>query len=352
VASRRADVRVRRERAARMVRELEAAEAHARAQAQAAEELVVAARAAADEARLDAGDAEADLAQAARAAGFADAGHAQAARDVVPDVAGARREIAAHHESRSAAVARLAVLCADLGDQAPPDLDALTACADAEERRAGALAVELGECQAALAEVERAQRHLGDVLAEAGDIERTLTTFGKLARVVAGDNRLRMSLPRYVLASRMDEVARAASERLLVMSRGRYGLLRTDEVRHAARGSGLELLVLDRATGHERSVHSLSGGEMFLASLALAMALADIVQAHAGGVRLESLFIDEGFGSLDDETLDQVLRTLEDLRAGGRLVGLISHVPELRERLTSRLTVMKGPRGSTTRLVI
>ncbi len=101
-----------------------------------------------------------------------------------------------------------------------------------------------------------------------------------------------------------------------------------------------------------RSVHSLSGGEMFLASLSLAMALADVVQAHAGGVRLESLFIDEGFGSLDDETLDQVLRTLEDLRAGGRLVGVISHVPELRERLTARLSVQKGPRGSTTRLVV
>jgi exonuclease SbcC len=82
------------------------------------------------------------------------------------------------------------------------------------------------------------------------------------------------------------------------------------------------------------------------------MALADTVQAHAGGVRLDSLFIDEGFGSLDDETLDQVMRTLEDLRAGGRLVGLISHVPELRERLSARLSVVKGPRGSSTRLVV
>jgi exonuclease SbcC len=150
----------------------------------------------------------------------------------------------------------------------------------------------------------------------------------------------------------MDEVAVAASERLVRMSRGRYRLRRTDAVRHGARGSGLDLIVEDRQTGMDRSVQSLSGGEMFLCSLSLAMGLADIVQAHAGGVRLGSLFIDEGFGTLDDETLDQVMRTLEDLRAGGRLVGVISHVPELRERLGTRLSIHKGVRGSSIRLVL
>ena len=174
--------------------------------------------------------------------------------------------------------------------------------------------------------------------------------FESMAQVVAGDNPLRMSLGRFVLASRVDEVAVVASERLLRLSRGRYRLRRTDEVRHGGRASGLDLVVEDRMTGADRSVHSLSNGEQFLASLALAMALADIVQAHAGGVRLDSLFIDEGFGSLDDESLDLVVRTLEELRCGGRLVGVISHVPELRERLTTRLTVVKGPHGSTTRL--
>jgi exonuclease SbcC len=175
---------------------------------------------------------------------------------------------------------------------------------------------------------------------------------GQLARVVGGDNPLRMSLPRYVLAARMEEVAVAASERFFAMSRGRYRLRRTDEVRHAGRGSGLDLVVDDAMTGHERAVHSLSGGEMFMASLSLAMGLADVVQSHAGGIRLDSLFIDEGFGTLDDETLDQVMRTLEDLRAGGRLVGLISHVAELKERIATRLTVSKATRGSTARLVV
>ena len=121
---------------------------------------------------------------------------------------------------------------------------------------------------------------------------------------------------------------------------------------HNGRSSGLDLLVEDRHTGVDRSVQSLSGGEMFLASLSLAMGLADTVQAHAGGVRLDSLFIDEGFGTLDDETLEQVMRTLADLRATGRLVGIISHVADLKERLPTRLSVRKTPRGSTTELVL
>jgi exonuclease SbcC len=171
---------------------------------------------------------------------------------------------------------------------------------------------------------------------------------GRLASVVAGDNPRRMSLQRFVLASRMDEVAAAASHRLHRMSRGRYRLLRTDDVRHRGRGAGLDLAVDDAHTGTHRSVHSLSGGEMFLASLSLALGLADVVSRRSGGVHLDTLFIDEGFGALDDETLDYVMRTLEDLRAGGRLVGMISHVAELKERITTRLVVKKGVRGSTT----
>jgi exonuclease SbcC len=352
VAQRRAELRARRERAQRVVREVEQAEAGAQAQERTARELVVVARAELAEAEREAADATAELAGRAGAAGFTDAGAAQAALAAAPDLAADRRTVAAHHAGRAAAQARLAALAAELDGQPAPDVPALAAAAERAEAAAAALAVELGEAQAGLAELERAHRLAGELVAERAELERRLATFGRLARVVTGENRLRMSLPRYVLASRMDEIAEAASQRLLAMSRGRYQLLRTDAVRHAGRGSGLELLVADRATGQERSVASLSGGEMFLASLSLAMALADTVQAHAGGVRLESLFIDEGFGSLDDETLDQVMRTLEDLRAGGRLVGLISHVPELRERLTTRLTVHKGARGSTTRLVL
>jgi exonuclease SbcC len=235
--------------------------------------------------------------------------------------------------------------------------DAADVAARAAERAAAeklsfADSERLGNARAQSAELARAAVTSRARAAEQKSLEAELLTLGHLSRVCAGENPLKMSLGRYVLAARMEEVAVAASERLFVMSRGRYRLRRTDEVRHAGRGSGLDLVVDDSLTGAERSVHSLSGGEMFLASLALAMGLADVVQAHAGGIRLDSLFIDEGFGTLDDDTLDQVMHTLSELRAGGRLVGLISHVHELRERLSTRLTVVKGARGSTLKLVV
>jgi exonuclease SbcC len=135
------------------------------------------------------------------------------------------------------------------------------------------------------------------------------------------------------------------------MSHGRYELRRSDELRDGrARAAGLDLVVSDAWTGAEsRPVSTLSGGEMFLASLSLALGLADVVQAHAGGVRMESIFIDEGFGTLDGEVLDSALGVLEKLQQSDRLVGLISHVEELKKRISARLVVTKGPGGSTAR---
>jgi len=122
------------------------------------------------------------------------------------------------------------------------------------------------------------------------------------------------------------------------------------------RPSGLELEVFDEITDRARPASTLSGGEGFLASLALALGLAEAVQSHAGGIRLETIFIDEGFGTLDESSLDQAVRTLLDLAgtaAGqGRLVGIISHVPELREQIDARLEVTKGERGSRVRFVV
>jgi exonuclease SbcC len=305
-----------------------------------------------------AADATAAALAEARALGLADV--AEAERRLMPAEARAalRAQLDALGLARAAADADLAT-----AEQATAgaDLDALADAAALAERRADAERAErtaraaaeaVGAQRTALAELEGTQARIAARAAEAAAIDQELRVLGHLARVVAGQNPLNMSLPRYVLAARMEEVAVAASERLAAMSRGRYRLRRTDEVRHGGRGSGLDLVVDDAHTGHPRSVHSLSGGEMFMASLSLAMGLADVVQAHAGGLRLDSLFIDEGFGTLDDETLDQVMRTLEDLRAGGRLVGVISHVAELKERLGTRLTVQKGQRGSTTRMVI
>lgn len=161
-----------------------------------------------------------------------------------------------------------------------------------------------------------------------------------------GDNAYRMSLNSYVLAARLEQVAQAASERLVAMSDGRYLLQHTDA--KAARGakSGLGLEVVDQWTGHRRDTSTLSGGESFMASLSLALGLADVVQHESGGIQIETLFVDEGFGSLDEQSLEQVMDALEGLRDGGRVVGLVSHVGEMKQRIGVQLQVVKGRNGS------
>jgi exonuclease SbcC len=165
-----------------------------------------------------------------------------------------------------------------------------------------------------------------------------------------GSNALRMRLSAFVLAARLEKVVALANERLGAMGDGRYQLRHTDGL--AARGarSGLGLEVLDLWTGHPRDTSSLSGGESFMASLALALGLADAVREESGGFDLQTLFIDEGFGTLDDESLEQVMEVLDGLREGGRAVGVVSHVAELRSRIPSQVIVSKSERGSTVRL--
>ena len=189
---------------------------------------------------------------------------------------------------------------------------------------------------AQLAEAGREPRERAQLLAAVADAARG-----------AGDNNYRMSLNSYVLAARLEQVAVAASERLIGMSDGRYTLQHTDA--RAARGakSGLGLEVVDQWTGQRRDTATLSGGESFMASLALALGLADVVQQESGGVDIETLFVDEGFGSLDEQALEQVMDALEGLRDGGRVVGLVSHVGEMKQRISTQLQVVKGRNGST-----
>ncbi|MDQ0276914.1 exonuclease SbcC [Arthrobacter silviterrae] len=165
-----------------------------------------------------------------------------------------------------------------------------------------------------------------------------------------GDNRLKMTLTSYVLAARLEQVAAAASLRLATMSGGRYTLSHTDAKAGGNRKSGLGLEVVDEWTQQSRDTSTLSGGESFMASLSLALGLADVVQQESGGLDIETLFVDEGFGSLDEESLDQVMDALEGLRDGGRVVGLVSHVAEMKTRIPVHLQVTKGRNGSTLAL--
>ncbi len=162
----------------------------------------------------------------------------------------------------------------------------------------------------------------------------------------SGDNSLRMRLSAYVLAARLEQVAEAASERLLRMSSGRYALVHTDAGSGGRGRAGLGLLVTDAWTGLSRDPATLSGGEAFCASLALALGLADVVCAEAGGAVMETLFVDEGFGSLDEDALEDVMDVLDGLREGGKVVGVVSHVGELRARIPTQLLIAKTRAGS------
>ncbi|GAA5229417.1 AAA family ATPase [Arthrobacter cryoconiti] len=163
----------------------------------------------------------------------------------------------------------------------------------------------------------------------------------------SGENRFKMTLTSYVLAARLEQVAAAASLRLGTMSDGRYTLSHTDARTGGNRKSGLGLEVVDQWTGQRRDTSTLSGGESFMASLSLALGLADVVQHESGGLDIETLFVDEGFGSLDEQSLEQVMDALEGLRDGGRVVGLVSHVAEMKQRIPLHLNVHKGRNGST-----
>ncbi|GAL28611.1 exonuclease SbcC [Vibrio variabilis] len=149
----------------------------------------------------------------------------------------------------------------------------------------------------------------------------------------------------------LDDVLIQASQRLRLMSKGRYDLKRKEARTKGNAGSGLDLIVEDAYTGKWRDVATLSGGESFMAALSLALGLSDVVQSYSGGIRLDTLFIDEGFGSLDPESLDLAVQTLVELQQSGRTIGIISHVSELKEQMPLRLDVHASRVGSTVSLV-
>ena len=161
-----------------------------------------------------------------------------------------------------------------------------------------------------------------------------------------------VTFERYVLGAILDEVVYAANLRLQKMSRNRYSLERSDYTGGGRGKQGLDLAVMDAFTGQSRPANTLSGGETFLASMALALGLADVIQSYAGGIHMDTMFIDEGFGTLDPDTLELAMETLVQLQSSGRLIGMISHVHELKSRIPAHLEVIRGDDGSTAKFVI
>lgn len=166
----------------------------------------------------------------------------------------------------------------------------------------------------------------------------------------------KIELETYVQMAYFDRILRRANLRLMTMSSGQYELKRRSAAENKKEKSGLELDVIDHYNGTQRSVRTLSGGETFQASLSLALGLSDEIQARAGGIRLDAMFVDEGFGSLDEDALSQAVRALENLTEGDRLVGIISHVTELKDRIENKIMVTKtrqaGSTGSRAKIVL
>jgi exonuclease SbcC len=201
------------------------------------------------------------------------------------------------------------------------------------------------ERKAAAAELERLTKETAALEASVREAEALASRAESLSSLLNGATGAKVDFKTFALAGYFQAVISNASERLIGMSDGRYAL----ELEQPEKGrgkAGLEIAVLDSYTGRRRSASSLSGGEKFLAAISLATGLADVVTSRAGGARLESVFIDEGFGSLDGAALDRAIETLERLREG-RAIGIVSHVAELRTRLPDSLEIKKGPRGST-----
>jgi len=190
---------------------------------------------------------------------------------------------------------------------------------------------------------------LENVINEIEQKEREYSTIKNLRDISKGDNNTRISLSKYVLAYYFEEILAQANLRLNKLTDGRYRLRRSSKVLDARKSEGLEIMVFDIYTGKEREIKTLSGGESFKAALALALGLADVVQSQSGGISLDTIFIDEGFGSLDTNSLDNAIEVLTELNSSGRMVGIISHVSELKERINSKIEVVPGKNGSYIR---
>ncbi|WP_335935458.1 SMC family ATPase [Streptomyces sp. PTD5-9] len=256
-------------------------------------------------------------------------------------------------QSESAAVAdRLAETAARTAAEGEPaEPDGARAAYDSAERLVRDASAALAAARERCAEVGRLSRTATREVRGLGPLREEYDRVARLAGLTAGtsaENERKMRLESYVLAARLEQVAAAATARLERMSSGRYSLVHSD-ARAGGRRSGLGLHVVDAWTGRERDTATLSGGETFFASLALALGLADVVTDEAGGVRLDTLFIDEGFGSLDEQTLDEVLDVLDSLRERDRSVGIVSHVADLRRRIPAQLEVVKERDGSAVR---
>ncbi|MBF2345829.1 SMC family ATPase [Listeria seeligeri] len=260
-------------------------------------------------------------------------------------------KVSAFQKKRHLAISRQADLTKKLKDKQKPNIDQLESI--------------MKEKQQILAQLEEKTMRQRDLVSKRKELienyqksiqaveqaEVNYADIGLLSDAARGKNARRITFERYILAMFLDTIINRANHRLSKMTSGRFELHRKIEKAKGNVQSGLELEVFDEYTGLTRHVKTLSGGESFKTSLALALSLAEVVQEMAGGISLETMFIDEGFGTLDPESLEVAVECLLETQENGRLVGIISHVPELKERISARLEVTATNHGSTTKFI-
>ena len=258
-----------------------------------------------------------------------------------------RRELLSHEQALHTARTNLANCQKTIENLEKPDLAAAEDAASAAQAAWQQALRESSAAETVLRSWQKRQKDLDALREQSGELTQTYARITGLSELASGKTGSRVSFQTYVLHSLLDDVMEMANQRLLIMSRGQYEL-HAGQRQRANQQGGLDMEIFDHYSGYARPLATLSGGESFLASLALALGLADVVQACAGGVRLDTMFIDEGFGTLDSETLDVALKALFELQKSGRLIGIISHVEELRSRIPARLEVTKTKSGGST----
>ncbi|KHE71505.1 SbcC/MukB-like Walker B domain-containing protein, partial [Halobacillus sp. BBL2006] len=260
-------------------------------------------------------------------------------------------EIDQYNQKKAIVTERMAYLQEKLKDKERPDLVGLQSKWEEFKLLLKEQQQKVNELHLSVKQNKEVYASLVHLVQEQGELAKQYYDIAELAQLAKGDNHLRLSLERYVLAAFLDEILVQANIRLDQMTDHRYQLVRSDEVAKRGAQSGLDLEVLDHHTGQQRSVRTLSGGEGFKASLSLALGMADVVQSHAGGVQLDTLFIDEGFGTLDEISLEQAIECLRGLQDGNRMLGIISHVPQLKEEIPAKLQIETGQDGSRVKFV-
>ncbi|MCL1078962.1 SMC family ATPase [Parashewanella spongiae] len=272
---------------------------------------------------------------------------------VLPDIklTELKQQVSKYQQDWAVNQAKLKELSELLTDKTAPDTELL----EVEQQKTN---VQMQQADAHWQQLHAEQSQLNQIQQKLVEVDKIATALedqyaviGTLSDVANGKTGNRISLNRFVLSVLLDDVLLDASQRLNMMSKGRYRLIRKEQKSKGNKASGLELEVEDAYTSKVRDVATLSGGESFMAALSMALALSEVVQAYAGGIKLDTLFIDEGFGSLDQDSLELAIRTLMDLQSSGRMVGVISHVSEMKEQITQRIDINKSSSGSCIKLI-